>query len=136
VIPALIRKCVEAADRGDAEIVAWGDGSPTREFLHVRDAARGLMLAAERYDAGDPVNLGSGREISIRDLLTLIADLTGYRGRIVWDTTKPGGQRRRRLDVSAAQRAFGFQAEVPLADGLRETIAWYRAHTAAVARQA
>jgi GDP-L-fucose synthase len=135
VIPALIRKCVEAVERGDPEIVAWGDGSPTREFLHIRDAARGLMLAAERYDGGEPVNLGSGHEISIRELLTSIATLTGFGGRIQWDVSRPGGQRRRRLDVSRAEAEFGFVAEVPLQDGLRETIAWYRAHAAAVAER-
>ncbi len=134
VIPALIRKCVEAVDEGRDEIVAWGDGSPTREFLHVRDAARGLVLAAEHYEGADPVNLGTGEEIAIRDLLAKIAALTGYRGRIVWDTTKPGGQRRRRLDVSRAKDAFGFEAEVTLTDGLRETIGWYRTHRSAPAR--
>lgn len=126
VIPALIRKCVEAVDEGRDEIVAWGDGNPTREFLHVRDAARGLVLAAERYEDADPANLGTGEEISIRELLEKIAGLTGFRGRIVWDASKPGGQRRRRLEVSRAKEAFGFVAEVPLAEGLRETIEWYR----------
>ncbi len=126
VIPALIRKCVEAVEEGRGEIVAWGDGSPTREFLHVKDAARGLMLAAERYGGAEPVNLGSGQEISIRELLTQVASLAGYHGRIVWDTTKPGGQRRRRLDVSRAKETFGFEAQVPLVEGLRETIEWYR----------
>lgn len=134
VIPALIRKCVEAADEGRDEVHAWGDGTPTREFLHVRDCARGLVLAAERYDAPEPVNLGTGEEISIRDLLTLIADLCGYHGRIVWDTSQPGGQRRRRLDVSRAREVLGFRAEVDLREGLRETIAWYRAHRDSSAR--
>ena len=134
VIPALIRKCVEAVDAGWDEIIAWGDGSPTREFLHVRDAARGLVLAAERYEGADPVNLGTGEEISIRDLLAQIAALCGYRGRVVWDPTKPGGQRRRRLEVSRAREAFGFEAQVPLAEGLRETIAWYRTSRGAPAR--
>ena len=128
VIPALIRKCVEAVEEGRDRIVAWGDGTPTREFLHVRDAARGLMLAAERYDSSDPVNLGTGEEISIRDLLAQIAALVGFKGQIVWDATQPGGQRRRRLDTSRAKDAFGFEAQVPLAEGLRETIAWYRTH--------
>ncbi|MDR7521396.1 MAG: GDP-L-fucose synthase [Armatimonadota bacterium] len=128
VIPALIRKCVEAVDRGADTVEVWGDGTPTREFLHVGDCARGLLLAAERYDAPDPVNLGSGQEISIRDLVSLIADLTGFRGRVIWDPSRPGGQRRRRLDVWRAKEAFGFEARIPLADGLRETIAWYRAH--------
>jgi GDP-L-fucose synthase len=128
VIPALIKKCVDAVDTGAAEITAWGDGSPTREFLYVTDAARGIRLAAERYEDADPVNLGTGEEIAIRDLLTLIADLCGYRGRIVWDTSKPGGQRRRRLDVTRALNAFGFRADVSLAEGLRRTIDWYRDH--------
>ena len=136
VIPALIRKCVDAVEDGRDEIVAWGDGTPTREFLHVRDAARGLMLAAERYEGPDPMNLGTGEEISIRDLLTQIAALAGFRGRIVWDTAQPGGQRRRRLDVSRARGTMGFEAEVPLVDGLRETIEWYRARRAAPASSA
>jgi GDP-L-fucose synthase len=134
VIPALIRKCVDAVVEGRGEIDAWGDGTPTREFLHVRDAARGLALAAEGYAGADPVNLGSGEEISIRNLLERIADLTGYRGRIVWNPAKPGGQRRRRLDVSRAREAFGFQAEIPLAAGLRETVEWYRSHRGALLR--
>jgi len=127
VIPALVRRCVEAVEGGAEEIVAWGDGTPTREFLHVRDCARGLMLAAERYEEAEPVNLGTGHEISIRELLETIADLTGFRGRIVWDTSKPNGQRRRRLDTSRARAEFQFVADVPLVDGLRETIEWYRA---------
>jgi GDP-L-fucose synthase len=131
VIPALIKKCVDAVASGAGEIVAWGDGTPTREFLHVDDAARGLMLAAERYDDPQPANLGTGEEISVRDLLALIADLTGFRGRIIWDTAKPGGQRRRRLDTSRAEAAFGFVARVRLAEGLRETIEWYRSRRGA-----
>jgi GDP-L-fucose synthase len=127
VIPALIKKCVDAVEQGADEIVAWGDGSPTREFLYVTDAARAIILAAERYDGHEPINLGTGEEISIRDLLTLIADLTGFRGRVAWNPALPGGQRRRRLDVSRARKAIGFAAEVKLADGLRETIQWYRA---------
>jgi len=133
VIPALIKKCVDAVEQGAAEITAWGDGSPTREFLYVDDAARGIMLGAERYDDPEPINLGTGEEISIRDLLALIAELTEFRGRIVWDRAMPGGQRRRRLDVSRARERLGFTAEVPLAKGLRETIAWYRATRAAPA---
>jgi GDP-L-fucose synthase len=125
VIPALIKKCVDAVAEGKDEIVAWGDGTPTREFLYVDDAARGLVLAGERYDASEPVNLGTGEEISIGDLLALIARLCGFRGRVVWDATRPGGQRRRRLDVSRARDAFGFTATVPLAEGLRRTIEWY-----------
>ena len=126
VIPALIRKCIEAQDRGDKEIIAWGDGSPTREFLYAPDAAEGIITAAEKYNGGEPVNLGSGQEISIKDLLELIARLTGFEGRIVWDTTKPNGQPRRALDTSRAADYFGWRASTPFEDGLRETIAWYR----------
>jgi GDP-L-fucose synthase len=125
VIPALIRKCVEAVQAGREEIVLWGDGSPTREFLYVEDAAEGILLATERYDKSDPVNLGSGMEISIRDLATTIAAMTGFAGRIVWDTSQPNGQPRRCLDVSRAERAFGFRARISFEDGLRKTIAWY-----------
>jgi GDP-L-fucose synthase len=128
VIPALIRKCVEAKERGDSRIVLWGDGSPTREFLHVEDCARGLVLAAEAYDGADPVNLGTGHEITIRDLATKIAELTGFRGEVVWDTTKPNGQPRRCLDVTRARERFGFSAEIPLDEGLRGTVTWYLAH--------
>ncbi|MEK7409044.1 MAG: GDP-L-fucose synthase [Acidobacteriota bacterium] len=127
VIPALIRKCVEAVEEGRAEIVLWGDGSPTREFLYVEDAAEGIIAAAERYDKPDPVNLGSGVEISIRELAAKIAALTGFTGRIVWDTSKPNGQPRRCLDVSRAEREFGFRATTPFDAGLRKTIDWYRA---------
>jgi len=126
VIPALIKKCVDAVEQGAGEVTAWGDGSPTREFLYVDDAARGIVLAAERYDSPEPINLGTGEEISIRELLTLIADLTGFRGRIVWDRAMPGGQRRRRLDTSLATTVLDFRAQVPLAGGLRETIERYR----------
>jgi GDP-L-fucose synthase len=126
VIAALIRKCLEAATVGQDEIVAWGDGSPTREPLYVADAARGIILAAERYDKPDPVNLGSGFEISIRDLLELIAELTGFQGRITWDTTRPNGQPRRKLDTSKAQREFGFVATTDFRTGLKATIDWYR----------
>jgi GDP-L-fucose synthase len=125
VIPALIRKCVEARETGAAEIVLWGDGSPTREFLYVDDAAQAIVMAAERYDGGDPVNVGSGVEISIRDLAEKIAALTEFRGRIVWDTSKPNGQPRRCLDVSRAEREFGFRAGTGLDAGLRRTIEWY-----------
>jgi GDP-L-fucose synthase len=125
VIPALIRKCVEAVQAGREEIVLWGDGSPTREFLYVEDAAEGILLATERYDKSDPVNLGSGMEISIRDLATTIAAMTGFAGRIVWDTSQPNGQPRRCLDVSRAERAFGFRASTSFEDGLRKTIEWY-----------
>ena len=125
VIPALIRKCLEAVEAGREEIVLWGDGSPTREFLYVEDAAEGIVLATEHYDKSDPVNLGSGMEISIRDLATTIAEMTGFAGRIVWDTNQPNGQPRRRLDVSRAEREFGFRAATPFEAGLRKTIDWY-----------
>lgn len=124
VIPAVIRKCLEAKARGDDAIVLWGDGSPSREFLYVEDAAEGLLLAAERYDESDPVNLGSGREIAIRDLAELIRDLTGFAGAIRWDATQPNGQPRRCLDTSRARERFGFAAATPLEDGLRRTVAW------------
>ena len=126
VIPALIRKCLEAAERGDATIEAWGDGSPTREFLYVADAAEGIVLAAERYDESEPVNLGSGFEISIRDLLTTIARHTGFDGQIVWDTTKPNGQPRRALNTDRAAERFGFRATTGFDEGLRRTVEWYR----------
>ncbi len=125
VIPALIRKCLEAKQRGDKEMTAWGDGSPTREFLYVEDAAEGILLAAEKYNSSEPVNLGSSVEISIRDLLQTIARLTNFNGRIVWDTTKPNGQPRRKLDVSRAQAAFGFTSSTGFEEGLRQTIDWY-----------
>ena len=126
VIPALIRKCLAAVARGDEEIVVWGDGSATREFLYVEDAAEGIVLAGERYDASDPVNLGSASEISIRDLTTRIAGLTGFTGRLVWDTSKPNGQPRRKLDTSRAKALFGFVSGTPFDEGLRATIEWYR----------
>ena len=125
VIPALIRKCVESIQAGREEIVLWGDGSPTREFLYVEDAVDGIILAAERYDKPDPVNLGSGMEISIRDLAVMIASMTGFKGRIVWDTNQPNGQPRRCLDVSKAKEEFGFKAATPFEVGLRKTIDWY-----------
>jgi GDP-L-fucose synthase len=126
VIPALIRKMVEAQERGASEIELWGDGSPTREFLHVRDCATALLLAAERYDGVEPVNVGTGEELSIRELAELIGELTGFGGEIRWDTSRPNGQPRRKLDTSRAKELFGFEAEVGLRDGLAETIAWYR----------
>lgn len=126
VIPALIRKCLGAAERGDATIEAWGDGSPTREFLYVADAAEGIVLAAERYDESEPVNLGSGFEISIRDLLTTIARYTGFTGQIVWDTTQPNGQPRRALNTDRAAERFGFRATTGFDEGLRRTVEWYR----------
>jgi GDP-L-fucose synthase len=125
VIPALIRKCVEARDRRAREVVLWGDGSPTREFLFVEDAAEGIVLATERYESGEPVNLGSGAEISIRELATIIAEETGFNGEVRWDTSKPNGQPRRCLDVSRARESFGFEARTSFRDGLRQTIRWY-----------
>jgi GDP-L-fucose synthase len=126
VIPALVRKCVEAVERGDAQIPAWGTGSASREFLYVEDCAEGIIAAMERYDKPDPINLGSGREISIRDLLTLVAKLSGFSGKIVWDPTKPDGQPRRCLDVSRARESLGWSASTSLEDGLVKTIEWYR----------
>ncbi len=130
VIPALIRKMLESS----GEITLWGDGSPTREFLFVDDAADGLLLAAERYDGAEPVNLGTGVETSIRELAELIAELTGFDGEIVWDRSMPNGQPRRQLDATRAGELFGFQARTPLRDGLERTIAWYREHALAHAR--
>jgi GDP-L-fucose synthase len=128
VIPALIRKCVEAKENNDEQIVLWGDGSPTREFLYVEDAAEGIMLATERYDGSEPVNLGTGEEISILSLAQMIAAEVGFSGSIVWDTTKPNGQPRRCLDVSRAQRYFGFRAQYGLREGIAKTLAWFLAH--------
>ncbi|MCX7592074.1 MAG: GDP-L-fucose synthase [Kiritimatiellae bacterium] len=125
VIPALIKKCVEARERGDSVIEVWGDGSPTREFLYVADAAEAFLLAAEHYNKSEPVNIGSSYEISIRELVDLIIRLTGFRGSVVWDTTKPNGQPRRKLDTSRAEREFGFRAKTAFEDGLLRTIAWY-----------
>jgi dTDP-glucose 4,6-dehydratase/GDP-L-fucose synthase len=128
VIPAIVRKCVEARERGEDSITAWGTGEPTREFLYVRDAAEGILDATERYDGPEPVNLGSGMEISIRELVELIADLTGFEGAIEWDTSKPDGQPRRRLDTSRAKEYFDWEASTPFETGLRETIEWYEAN--------
>ena len=125
VIPALIRKCLEAKEQNAAEIVAWGDGSPTREFIYVEDAAEGITLATERYNSSEPVNIGSGFEISIKDLTETIARLTGFTGGIRWDTSKPNGQPRRRLDTTRALEAFGFEAKTDFEEGLKRTIAWY-----------
>jgi len=125
VIPALIRKCVEAVEQGCSEIVCWGDGAPTREFLYVDDAARGIIAAMERYNRPAPVNLGTGQEVTIKHLVDKIAALTGFKGRIVWDTTKPNGQPRRCLDVRRAEKYFGFKAGTDLDTGLRRTIEWY-----------
>jgi GDP-L-fucose synthase len=126
VIPALIRKCLEAQEHGQKEIIVWGDGSPTREFLYVEDAAEGILLASENYNGADPVNLGSGYEISIKNLVEMIARLTGFTGNLVWDTSKPNGQPRRRLDVSRAEKSFGFRAVTPFEEGLCQTIDWYK----------
>ena len=128
VIPAMIRKFDEAQRQGQGEVVLWGDGSPTREFLYVDDCAEALALAAERYDNPEPVNIGAGFEIPIRDLALLIARLVGYEGRIAWDQTRPNGQPRRMLDTSRAKERFGFVAQTPFEQGLKQTIAWYRGH--------
>ncbi|MBI2685131.1 MAG: GDP-L-fucose synthase [Acidobacteria bacterium] len=125
VIPALIRKAVEARDMGAKELVCWGDGSPTREFLYVEDAAEGLVTAAEKYDGSEPVNLGSGFEVSIKDLTEKITRLSGFHGSLVWDASRPNGQPRRMLDTTRAAELFGFRAKVNLEDGLGKTIAWY-----------
>ena len=126
VIPALIRNCLEAVECGAQEIVCWGDGSPTREFLYVEDCAEAIVLALERYDGSEPVNIGAGFEISIRNLVELIAELTGFDGKVVWDTTKPNGQPRRCLDTTRAAEWFGFRARTDFREGLRRTIEWYR----------
>jgi GDP-L-fucose synthase len=131
VIPAMIRKLVEARESGAADVVLWGDGTPTREFLYVEDAAEGVVLAAERYDSGEPVNLGRGEEIAISELARRIADRIGFRGAIVWDATKPNGQPRRMLDVSRAAREIGFRAKTSFDEGLDRTIAWYLEHRGA-----
>jgi GDP-L-fucose synthase len=130
VIPALIRKCFEAKAQGQERLILWGTGRPTREFLYVEDAAEGILLAAEHYDGSEPVNLGSGMEISILDLAQLIARLTGFSGQLVWDSSQPDGQPRRCLDTSQAEHLFGFKAQTSFADGLQRTIAWYRGLTA------
>jgi len=125
VIPALIRKCLEAKLSGQAEVICWGDGSPTREFLYVEDCAEAIVLAAEKYEGGEPVNIGAGREISIKELVEQIAAITGFHGHIIWDTSKPNGQPRRCLDTSRAREFFGFTAKTDFRDGLKKTIDWY-----------
>jgi GDP-L-fucose synthase len=135
VIPALIRKCVEAAESGAASISVWGTGNATREFLYVEDAAEGLVRALDKLPDSEPVNLGAGREISIRDLATQIAELSGFRGRLEWDATKPDGQPRRCLDTSRAERLLGWRARTPFEEGLKRTIAWYREQRLAPARE-
>lgn len=132
VIPAIIRKCIEARERGDDAITAWGTGEPTREFLYVKDAADGILIATERYNSSDPINLGSGEEISIKDLVELIAELTGFNGEINWDTSKPDGQPRRKLDTSRARERFDWKATTSFKDGLRRTIKWYESNRLAI----
>jgi GDP-L-fucose synthase len=126
VIPALIRKMLEAQERDESEVMLWGDGTPTREFLYVNDCAEALQLAAERYDGPAPVNLGTGEEITIKELAEVIAAETGFEGQIVWDTTKPNGQPRRKLDTSRAEQYFGFRARTPFREGIKHAVAWYR----------
>jgi len=126
VIPAIIRKCVEAQEHGNDSITAWGTGEPTREFLYVEDAAEGILDATARYNDSEPVNLGSGMEISIRELIETIAEVTGFDGDIEWDTSKPDGQMRRRLDVTRAKERFGWGASTEFREGLRETVEWYQ----------
>jgi len=126
VIPALIKKCLDAIEEGNKDLVVWGTGKPTREYLYVEDAAEGIILATEKYNKADPVNLGSGFEISIKDLVGLIAELTGFRGQIVWDTSKPDGQPRRLFDSSKAEKEFGFKAKTGFEEGLRKTVDWYK----------
>jgi GDP-L-fucose synthase len=125
VIPALIKKCVDARREGRKEIVVWGSGEVTREFIYVEDAAEGIVLAAEKYDKPDPVNIGAGFEIKIKDLVTLIADISGFKGRVVWDASKPDGQPRRSLDTSRAWKEFGFKAKTDFREGLAKTVEWY-----------
>jgi dTDP-glucose 4,6-dehydratase/GDP-L-fucose synthase len=126
VIPAIIRKCVEARERGEDSITAWGTGEPTREFLYVEDAAEGILDATERYDSSEPVNLGSGEEISIRELVELITDRTGFEGQVIWDSSKPDGQPRRKLDTTRARERFGWEATTSFEEGLEATIEWYK----------
>ncbi len=128
VIPALVKKFIDAQKRGDEFVIVWGTGKPTREFLYVEDAARAIVLAAEKYNKPDPINLGSAFEISIKDLVNLIKKLTGFKGRIVWDKTKPDGQPRRKLDTSRAKKEFGFESKVSFEDGLKKTIDWYKSN--------
>jgi len=131
VIPALIKKFIDAKESGSNKVEVWGTGAASREFLYVEDAARAIVLAAERYNSPDPVNIGSCMEITIKDLVELIGKLTGFEGEIVWDTAKPDGQPRRCLDVSVAEKGFGFRAKVPFEEGLKQTIEWYRENKSA-----
>ena len=128
VIPALVRKFMEAKDRGEEEVVCWGTGKPTRGFLDVEDAAEGILLATEKYNKSDPVNLGTDLEISVKDLSELIGRLCGFAGKISWDKSKPDGQPRRKLDTSRAEREFGFKARMDFEEGLKRTIEWYRSN--------
>ncbi len=128
----MIRNMLEAAEKKQRKVVCWGDGSPTREFLYVKDAADGIVKAAQQYDSGEPVNLGSGEETSIKDLAALIAEICNYEGEILWDTSKPNGQPRRNLDTTRAEKNFGFRAKTPLRAGLSETIEWYKNQIAAI----
>lgn len=129
VIPALIKKCLDAIRQGEKSITVWGTGRPTREFLHVEDAARGIIMASEKYNKPDPVNLGSGFEVSIKDLVQLVARCTDFQGKIVWDRSKPDGQPQRRLDISKAKKEFGFKAKIKFEQGLQETVQWYQRQT-------
>ncbi len=129
VIPALIKKCVDAVTNGDDEIIVWGDGSATREFLYVEDAAEGIILASEKLNNSAPVNLGSAFEVSIKDLVGIITKETGFSGKVTWDTSKPNGQPRRKLDTSRAEKKFGFKSHTSFEEGLKKTIAWYRAES-------
>jgi len=126
VIPAVIKKCVDAVNEGKEEIVVWGTGKPTREFIYVEDAAEGILLAADRYNKPEPVNIGAGFEVKIKDLVNLIVQLTGFKGKVVWDKTKPDGQPRRMLDTSRAREEFGFKARATFKDGLEKTVDWYK----------
>jgi GDP-L-fucose synthase len=135
-IPAIIRKCIDAVESGAKEVVLWGTGKATREFLHVDDAAEGILLATEKYNGSEPVNIGAGMETSIENLATLIVKLTGFKGRVVWDTSKPDGQPRRSLDTTRAAEQFGFRARIPFETGLRETIEWYLSSRPPYLRQA
>jgi GDP-L-fucose synthase len=132
VIPALIRKAIEATERGEQELSVWGDGSPTREFLYVEDAADAIVAASEKYNGSEPVNLGSGYEISIKDLAEMIVRLTGFKGKLVWQTEKPNGQPRRGLDVTRAREYFGWQAQVQFEEGMRRTIEWFKENKAKI----
>jgi GDP-L-fucose synthase len=126
VIPALIKKCLDAVENGDKSITVWGTGKPTREFLYVEDAAEAIVLATEKYNKPEPVNLGSGFEISVKDLVLLITQLTGFKGALVWDTSKPDGQPRRKFDTTRAEKEFGFKAKTGFEEGLKQTIDWYK----------